>query len=126
MSHDVFQNPLYQLLHYEPVQFELAENINNNPIDPEITINDDSKHKVNSVLNTSPISLSKLKLIRFLNICLCQIVRLAFLAEAGFCIYFMAKLTESNLFYILTILLCVIVVDGIFVTSFRDGKEYTW
>jgi hypothetical protein len=126
MSHEVFQNPLYQLVHYEPVQFELAENIKNDPIDPEITINNDSRHDVNSVMNTRPISLSKLKLIRFLNICLCQIVRLAFLAEAGFCIYLMATLMKSNLFYILTILLCVIVVDGFYVASFRDGKEYTW
>jgi hypothetical protein len=66
------------------------------------------------------------KCCQFFDVILSIIVRLVYLGEAGFCIYYLANIMGSNYYYILIIFLAVILVDGVYVVIKRFGKEYTW
>jgi hypothetical protein len=69
---------------------------------------------------------SNQRLMKCFDVILSQVVRLAFMIEAGFCIYLMAKLMNNNWYYLIFIIIVVIIIDGLYIVTFRAGKEYTW
>ena len=65
-------------------------------------------------------------LIGFIDLVLCAIVRLAFVLQGVFYIYFLVSY-EKNYGYLGMIAgLITIIIDGIYVMVKRKGKEYSW
>ena len=63
---------------------------------------------------------------KIIDIVLCIVVRLWFMLQGAFYIYFLV-IFEKNLGYLaLIVVLLIILTDGINVIFKRKGKEYTW
>lgn len=61
-----------------------------------------------------------------LSLSICNIVRLIYILETVFCMYYVTAITY-NLFYLFLIVLLInIVIDDLFVTLTRKGNEYYW
>ena len=61
-----------------------------------------------------------------LDMFFCIFVRLFFIGQSIFCIYFLIEISLNKYFLFLIILLVLILVDAFYITIFRLGKEHTW
>lgn len=66
------------------------------------------------------------KMIKFIDIVVSQLVRYIYIAQAGFCIYYLATVLNNALYLLMALGLLVILSDGIWIATRRNGKEYTW
>ena len=60
------------------------------------------------------------------DISLCLIVRLWFLLQGSFYIYFLVTYEKNYGWLGIVVLLIIILIDGLYVVIKRKGKEYTW
>jgi hypothetical protein len=61
-----------------------------------------------------------------LDLFFCTLVRLIFIIQAVFLIYYVVALT-NNFYYIFSIVLIILIIaDGLYVSVFRLGMEHTW
>jgi hypothetical protein len=63
---------------------------------------------------------------KVLDISTAILVRAVFLIEAILSLYYIIGVTNSYYFLFFIPLLIVIVLDGLYVSLFRHGKEHTW
>lgn len=66
------------------------------------------------------------KLSKCIDITLSQFVRLVYMLQAGFCVYYLSSVMNSNYYYLILLGILLIFIDGIYVAIKRSGKEYTW
>ena len=74
-----------------------------------------SLHKKESILKN-----------KIINLLFCNLVRFIFIAQCTFCIDYLITITGKYEFLALIIIPAIIFVDGLYVSVFRDGKEYKW
>lgn len=60
------------------------------------------------------------------DIFLCSFIRLFFILESIFCIYYVISLTSNLLYLFVLVPLLGIIVDDIYVSVKRKGKDYYW
>lgn len=60
------------------------------------------------------------------DIIFCWIARFFLIVECAFCTYMITMLTSNNKMILLIIPAIFILLDGVYLSFFRDGKEYTW
>jgi hypothetical protein len=60
------------------------------------------------------------------DIFLSCLIRIIFLAESIYVIYYLCRFSKNNYFCFLVIGMVVIVLDGVFVIVKRQGKEHLW
>ena len=53
-------------------------------------------------------------------------IRSFLLAQLSFFIYFLTTFSKNNYFTILVLAIIIILTDGIYITVYRHGKEYSW
>jgi hypothetical protein len=63
---------------------------------------------------------------KIVDVILSIFVRVVYIIEATFFIYFTATLQQSGFVYFLMFFTFIIIIDGIFIVFKRLGKEYTW
>ncbi len=63
---------------------------------------------------------------KIFDICVGLAVRVVYILEGIFAIYYLVGITGSYYFLFFIILLFIIILDGIYVSCFRHGKEHTW
>lgn len=63
---------------------------------------------------------------RILDIFVCISIRLIFLIQVVFTVYILVHLYQQYLYLTLSLCAILILIDGIYVTFYRKGKEYTW
>ena len=64
---------------------------------------------------------------KVVNILLCNKIRIAYLIQISFCIYYLIISHYLNYYFcFLSIFGLVIIIDAIYLSIFRLGKEYTW
>ena len=63
---------------------------------------------------------------RVFNLIRCNFVRLLLIGQGIFCIYYLLAITGFLSYISLILCLIVILLDAIYVSVFRDGKEYKW
>lgn len=63
---------------------------------------------------------------RVVQILLSIIVRLVFVTQSIFLIYYVSGLESNTTYFVELPLVIIIIVDLLYVSIFRDGKEYTW
>lgn len=61
-----------------------------------------------------------------IDLLLCNFVRLCFIIESAFCIFYLINLTTSLVYLVSLVPLLAIVADDVFVSVRRKGKEYSW
>lgn len=66
----------------------------------------------------------KLRLV--IDLFLCNFIRLCFIIESAFCIFYLINLTTSLVYLVTLVPVLVIIADDIFVSLRRRGKEYSW
>jgi hypothetical protein len=88
------------------------------------------EHEQTRLRDPEATFLSKLRLNetfrKIVDVVLSIFVRVVYIIEATFFIYFTATLQQSGFVYFLMICIFIIIVDGIFMVFKRLGKEYTW
>ena len=62
---------------------------------------------------------------KIFDVFVCIVIRLIFIAQTLFSIYYLVHI-YNFLYLILVVCVIVITVDSIYVTIYRNGKEYTW
>lgn len=62
----------------------------------------------------------------FVDIFFCSFIRLFFILESIFCIYYIINLTSNLLYLFVLVPLLGIIVDDIYVSVKRKGKDYFW
>ena len=66
------------------------------------------------------------KIIRVFEMIICIVIRLVFLFQTTFSIYFLISFFDEYLYLALTLCVFSIIVDCVYVSIYRFGKEYTW
>ena len=60
------------------------------------------------------------------DMAMCMLVRLVFVFEGAFCIYFLVTFNQNYFYLFLIAGLLVICLDSIFIMVKRKGKEHFW
>lgn len=60
------------------------------------------------------------------NILLCNLGRFIYIGENIFSIYYIWFITNNSKFIFFAIFDIIILIDAIYVSVFRDGKEFSW
>ena len=63
---------------------------------------------------------------RVFNLIRCNFVRLLLIGQGIFCIHYLISITGYLSYLSLVTCLVVILLDALYVSIFRDGKEYKW
>ena len=63
---------------------------------------------------------------KILDIIMCILVRLVFIGECIFAIYYVIGITNNLAFVSMIVPIILIILDGIYVSIFRLGKEHSW
>ena len=63
---------------------------------------------------------------RMFEIFVCLLIRLIFLLQTVFSTYFLISFYNQLLYLFVGILIFGIIIDCIYVSVYRHGKEYTW
>lgn len=79
-------------------------------------------HRKNVLKDEQHIKLRK----RIFNIFSCNFVRIVLIVENLLCIYYITKVFDNYLYALLIIFDVLILIDAIYVSIFRDGKEFSW
>ena len=60
------------------------------------------------------------------DIALCSLVRLVFLVQSSFCIYYLVSFQKNYVYLSLSFGLIVFIADTIYIIVRRKGKEHMW
>ena len=63
---------------------------------------------------------------RLAHILLCNLIRLFFLMQCGFLVYYAYGIQNKFDCMAAFIPVLIIIIDGLYVAIFRHGKEYAW
>ena len=65
-------------------------------------------------------------IIKIKHILLCNLLRLFFILQSGFFLYYTYGISNNYKWLFGGIPMVIILLDGFYVTIFRNGKEYAW
>ena len=92
-----------------------------------MVFNFNHNHQLRKQLPTSNKTSSRNRKLKLAyEIFICVIIRLFFIFQAGFSIYFLVSFYEKKTYLVLVIFVLVILIDAFYVSIYRKGKEYTW
>lgn len=63
---------------------------------------------------------------RLFNVFLGNLARIIYIVENILCIVYLVKITDNNYFIFLIIFDIIILLDAIYISIFRDGKDFSW